>query len=199
MYLTRSQSRWLAFSVLGIFFLVVLLLSQRQTFRTAKMPERPTPTAAETPAQSGNSAFIMNKFQRSETKDGKTLWEVTAEHGQYYPESSKASLELADLVVYQKDGKKVRLKAKVAELKIAAGALTEAKGSGGVEVDFNGEALLKTETAIFDRAKNSVSTPTKVVISGERLDLSGDLLNAELDSQTIRVTGHVKTIIKPKK
>lgn len=199
MQLSRAQSRWLAFSVLGIFFLVVILLSQRQDFQTAKMDAIDTPSPDQTPSQGGGSAFIMNRFQRSETKNGRTLWEVTAEHGQYYPETSSASLNLADLVVYQKDGKKVRLKAKAANLKIEAGTLAEAKGDGGVEVDFNGEALLKTASATFNRSENTIVAPTRVNITGERLDVSGDMLNAEIESQTVVIKGHVKTIIKAKK
>ncbi|MCB0310344.1 MAG: LPS export ABC transporter periplasmic protein LptC [Bdellovibrionales bacterium] len=144
---------------------------------------------------SGGSSFILRDFHRSETKDGKIVWEVVAERGQYFPETGAADVEQARVIFHDKDNKPVELHANKAQLDLKESSLNRAVMSGGARLIYNNEIEILSDQASFDQIENSVSTPGKVTITSPTTKTTGDSLQADMRAQEVQVIGNVHTVI----
>jgi len=140
--------------------------------------------------------FILGEFHRSETKNGRTVWEVKAKSGQYYPESSTAKLNGATLWFYKKEGELVRLESGSATLYLDGNSLVKADTTDGVTLNYNDKLTLTTDYASFDKEKNIVHAPGQVLIKTELLDISGESMQANVETQEVTIERKVKTVIR---
>lgn len=148
--------------------------------------------------QGNESKFVLNKFQRSETRDGKKIWEVDAKRGQYFPESNSAKLEDALLYFYKDDGSSLELTAQEAKLNFSGTSLISAEGYKGVTL-VNSEVKMQTEQATYDHDKQRIFAPGFVTIKGDLIDVSGYKLEMNMQSKEIKLNENVESLIRPKK
>lgn len=197
MRLTKIQSRVLAVGVLALFFGVsVVVTTQSKKDKNVEVNTDLFPKNEPTP----DSKFVLKEFSRSETRDGKKLWEVKAKSGQYYPESNTAKLEEATLWMFRDEGGPVELKAGHAKLYLKGVSLASAQVEGNVVINYpDKKVTLETDAAEFNQEKNSVSALGKVTIHGELLDIVGEGLSADLNTREFHLERDVKTVVKPKR
>lgn len=200
MRLTRLQSRVLAVGILTFFFIISIAVTKSGS--SGKRRPSPAPTATAVPngneTPSGSSNFVLNEFQRSETKDGNKLWEVKARRGQYYPETNTAILEEATVYLHQKDGASIEVRTGAAKLFLSGPSLARIEASEKVVVSYPEKRLsLETDTAVYDKEKDSLFAPGHVVIRGELADIDGDILTAKLAERDFLLEKNVVTVIKP--
>lgn len=212
MRLNRKQSLAVALGSIVLFFVVGgLFLNSDRKLIVSSRPATPIPvhspvaasvsstqlaSSVQTPSQA--SQFTMNEFHRSETKNGRTVWEVHGSRGEYFPQTNSAKIQDAKLTMYDKDGKASDLQTKEAEIYLSGPSLGRAHGRAGVQVVYHGDTTLTTEEADYDRSKGTLSTAGPVKIVGSRVDITGNKLEGNVDSQIFTLTGDVVTIIKPK-
>lgn len=175
-----------------------LLVSQK----SRRPVESASPVAPEPVEKLGNevsedSTVVLNNFHRSETKNGKVVWEVTAEQGQYSPDKASVILTKAVLFVYQKDNSKVALSADKATLFLDGTALKSAEVTGSVKVH-NEKALIETDLATWDNEKNLVHAPGIVSIKTESMDVSGKDMTVNITSKELFLASDVTSTVKPK-
>ena len=193
MRLTKRQSVILASGTIVLFFAAGKLLLERESERREPEPA-PAVQSAETPAAPG-SALTLGEFHRSETRDGKKLWEVRARSGQYFPEDKKAVLQNATLLFYKTDGNTVALESASAELFFDQASLTRASLSKDVKVVLNNEVTLTADAALYDSTARTVTIPGRVEIDSSTMRITGEELHAQIDSREFTLTRNVSTTI----
>lgn len=198
MNLTRTQSVTLAIATLALFFGVSLLLikqSRQQVVpRIKDMVEFSTASSA-APEQ---SSFVLNNFHRSETRNGKLVWEVDAKRGQYFPETNTAKLEQAKLWLYSEKGTATVLDTAGATLYLKGVGLDKAEAFGGVVMVHNNKVTITTDQAVYDKSNELVTAPGIVKIKGELIEVTGKGLEVKLDNQEARLLNNVESVIRPK-
>ncbi|MFM1846967.1 MAG: Lipopolysaccharide-assembly, LptC-related [Pseudomonadota bacterium] len=204
MYLTKSQSRIVALGTLALFFIggVTYVGLSRPSFvsmakespLTEVTPASDSSAAAPTPVTGSN--FTLDNFHRSEMKDGKKVWEVSALKGTYFPETNTATLESPSLLFYRPNGEVVQLNAATATLALSGTSLTRAEISGNVRVVYSEKVTMETELAVYEKEANRVTAPGKVTISSAQLDIVGRELKAELGRNEFSLGKDVSSTVK---
>lgn len=196
MKLTRSQSLALAGGTLLLFFMLSVFLSPKSELATtATTSGQPTASSSETPS---NSRFVLGTFERSEIRDGKKLWEIKAQHGEYFPESNSATVEDALLTLYRED-KPVELQAAHATITLSGATLSKADLSGGVKMIYIDQNItVDTPTALIDMPNNQVSAPGNVVVVGPDFELRGDKFSGDLKTHNFKLLENVSTVLRPR-
>ena len=204
MQLTKRQSLFAALAILGVFFTLATAVVRRS--RPAEVqtdgPVEPEPAApAEAvllqPAE-GKSKVVLNEFHRSEVRDGRMLWEVSAKRGQYLPEKNSAELAEARLRFFRKTGEVVTLDAKRADLYFEGQTLAHADLSEGLALNFKREVKVVTENASYDRQSNSIKAPGRVKIKHALARIVGEDLSADISSGQVSLGRNVETVLKPR-
>lgn len=197
MKLTRYQSLALAGGTLVLFFMLSVFLSPKSEISShadLSMSALPTAVADTTAA----SRFVLGTFERSETRDGKKLWEIKAQRGEYFPESNSAAVEDALLTLYR-ENKPVELQAARATITLSGTSLTKADLTGGVKMVYlDQNVTVETPSAVIDMSANEVSAPGSVLVSGPDFEMHGNKFEGDLKSHNFRLSERVTTILRPR-
>ena len=159
-------------------------------------------TNGETPsaeASSEGGPISLTNFHRSETKDGKKLWEIKAETGSFLPTKGAVSIENAKLWLFKKKGEVVELQAKKAIVYIRGATLSKAEASEHVVVINSDGTVMTTKEAVYDRVNETVTAPGYVEIENETFKTTGYVLDANVKTESFTLSRDVTTMIKPKK
>lgn len=192
MRINKSQSILLAVGVTAIFFGAMLFSnSGRQAVLSP-----PDTSATPAPENGEASTFTLQDFHRAETRNGKTLWEVKATSGQYYPETGSARLQDAELKLYRDDGSLAELRAGTAVVYFAGAALTRASTSDGVRITYDGGMTMTTDSADFDKENNLVKAAGSVQIASDSVNISGEGMTANVLTRELKLSRKVRTVIQ---
>lgn len=204
LHLSRRQSRITAASAIVVFFaLGGAFLKANQTTQTL-----PKPTDHSIPGQNSDqtssqgdisSAFSLNDFERSETKDGRKVWEVKAKHGHYMPQQNQVIVDDAILWMYRSENQTFRLETKHAILVLDGQKLVQAEAYDGVKIIQNDEVTLTTEKATYNQTNGAISAPGHVVITSASYTVLGDGLEGNTITSDFRLLKNVQTSIYPPK
>ena len=145
----------------------------------------------------GGSQFVLGQFHRSEVKDGKKLWEVTAQRGEYHPQSNTAELEQAVVSMYKED-KPLTIRASKAVLSLQGNSLLKAEASGEVMASSENHGTLTTTQATFDKVANTLTTEAPVTITTSQLTIRGTGLFADLNTKEFTLKSEVDSVLLPK-
>ena len=206
MRLSRKQSIVLSICVLAGFFTCASLLSKTQHAQTPietvykqTLPEKISQKAEEAIKKipTPKTKLIMGEFHRSETKDGKKIWEVESKEGRYDPQTKKARLKDAFLRFYHKNGDVITVSTDKAEVSIQDGKLNNVRLTGNVVITFNDVKLI-TERATMENNNQTVIIPNKVIIKKNGLHLEGQKLKANLETKEFELINNVFTKIDAK-
>ena len=192
MRISRRQSFLLAAGVIILFFVVGNFLLGISEPSIPPPPEAPASSGTLTPP--GGSELTLREFHRSETRNGRTLWEVRAARGKYFPEEKKALLEEAKLWFYKEDGETIILESSSAELFFSASSLSKAFLSKGVSLALK-DTIVETDRAEFDYETKQVVAPGPVRIKSPTLDITGKEMRANVDTREFTLYKKVSTKI----
>ena len=209
MKITKNQSLALAVSIIVLFFIIGILLMPDNTTppQDSQSIEPATPTAAAVEATISAAAaitpgteskFVLKEYQRSEVRDGRKLWEAKGTQAQYFPETNSAKILNAKIWMYKKDGQVITIDAGEAVLHLQGAGLSGADASKGVTIVYNNQQSLETDKLTYDKAKSSVFAPGFVKIKGELLDISGEILEGDLEKNEFKLKKNVSSTLKPK-
>ena len=213
MRITQRQSFLLVGAILCLFFGGTFFLvrgsrrlppepsaTQTVAFVEPTIPSPTTPGAVPVSAtpESGQQ-FVLQQFQRSETRDGKKVWEVKAERGSYDPTTNSATLTMAVLEMARKNRDAVVISSDRAQLFLSGTSLKSADLQGNVVLTHAKGTTLRAAQATYDREKNSIMVPGAVEIAGVMLDITGVGLTGNLEREEFHLSSNVETVIKPRK
>lgn len=198
MRLSKKQSIQLTILILAIFFtlsIISIKLNEEKGHNAADI--NASDNSLNSLSISKDAQIILNNFERSSMKNGKKEWEVIAKKGKIDPITKKASLDDTKLSLFSKD-KLVTLKAKKANIDFEGNELSYAKLKNDIELNFNNELTLKTQKAYYDKKDGIVKTKSPVKIDTEFATITGDSMKVYIDSQKVKISKNVVTIITPK-
>jgi LPS export ABC transporter protein LptC len=143
--------------------------------------------------------FVLNDFHRSLVRDGKTIWEIHGQRGQYDALNGKAQIEKPDLTVVRDNGDTVKVTAERANLVLAGTQLASAELYDNVIVVYKGTTTVKTSRAFYYEKEGRLEVPVPLELDSPMFTLQGSKLEAFLDPQDIFITDGVRSTIKPRK
>ncbi|MCI5064294.1 LPS export ABC transporter periplasmic protein LptC [bacterium] len=147
----------------------------------------------------GDGGFALENFQRSESKDGKLLWEVFGTNARYYPDEKRVDVEQCVFTMRDKKDKVVTLRAGKAKLFLDGPELDSAQFSAEVILDYGEDLRILTPRATYAKSAGYVTSPAHVKIIGSWYIVEGDGLKAHLEEQRYEILKNVSSIIEPKK
>lgn len=204
MRITKKQSLaltvlvFIAFSVLTYFILKREDLDENKLATTVQIEQQQVQEIKRMAPDPGSN-FSLNDFHRSETRNGKVVWEVKATRGQYFPETSSAALENSQLWIYRKDNSKVEINSGSATIFLQGTGLGKAEATQGVKLIMNDSTVLDSDSATFDHVANTVHIPGAVQITNPRMKINGVGLDANLTKEEFTINAEVDTVIYPAK
>jgi len=148
-----------------------------------------------------SSTFVLNDFHRSETKDGRKLWEIRAVKGQYFPERNEAKLHDAKLWLYKNENPDnvITLDATEALISFEGPSLDKAVLSKGVTVVQGGKIKIETDDATYKSKERTIFAPGFVRITSDLIQITGEVLHGDLETQEFKIEREVSSVITPKK
>lgn len=149
-------------------------------------------------AEITSTGFILNNFQRTEIKDGKTLWIMKADQGEYLKGQDSVKLTNSFLTLYQENGDVVEVKSDSAIMELLAGKLNTAKMIGNVKMNVNKERYVYTQEALYDKNKEVITAPGYAKIEDRNIILEGKELSVLVKESSLSFSRDVITTIKRK-
>jgi len=222
MYLNRKTSYLLAILLVLLFFFIGALFLNtgyqksslapttplenqdqvsQSTLPSDEPPLKKTTHEAEIGDMSEQPAegFALENFHRSETRDGKVLWEVTGQNARYFPEENRIDIDACLFFTNDEKGQKIVLKANEATLILKGPELQSVFFPKDVRVTYGREMRIVTSEASYDHKKALVSTSAHVQVIGNWFIVEGDGLHARLDIEQYKILRNVTSILEPKK
>lgn len=197
-HLTRRQSITVASSLIALFFVGMWALSQgssKSVIAGGSRTSSPTPSQYPTPQQ--GAQFLLNDFHRSEVKNGRTIWEVKAKKGEYFPDKQMAQIFDAAVWLFRSESEKVLLNAPEAELLFNGTAMSKVFFPGTVHVVYNDMYIVDTSVATYEKSSETIVSDHPVKLSSDLIDVEGARFVANSAENSIIISGGVKTVIKP--
>jgi LPS export ABC transporter protein LptC len=216
MYLSRKQSIAAAFGLIAGFLLLIFILRPKAPQLAAKLEQSSALQQGSEQLESGENSqqtvegvgvglslqgpeLRLKKFHRSETKNGKKIWEVIANGAVYKPATGATSVEEALVHFFRENGDVIDLTASKASLNLDAGTLSSGDFFGGVTVALNKDVTVSSESAHYDKAANLVTSTEPVTVIQKAMTLKGDTLVADLNTDTFELKGNILTILDPER
>jgi LPS export ABC transporter protein LptC len=199
--ISRRNSLVLGVGIIALFFAsgILMLLNSNSEVAEKEAIKNKAQPVEEHEKPNLSAPVTMSRFERHEIKDGKKLWEVTAEKGRYLPLANSAELEQSKLVFFRKDDSVIKLTSNNAKIIFSGTELKRAEVSGGVELIYNEKVKITSNTAVYDKTEDKIVVPGEVNIESENVDLSGKDLTAYVSKHEVFLASDVSTMIKPKK
>ncbi len=164
--------------------------------------EPPVPAQSQTEEEKPKapaSQFALEEFRRSETKDGKLIWEIYGTNARYIPEKNSVAIDNCKLMYYTEDNKQIDLTSGTALIFLSGVKLERAELRDNVVLVYNGDITVKTTEADFDKAKDLVTSDKFVTISGDWYSFEGTGLHADLETETVTLQTDVHSQIHPER
>lgn len=195
MKISRKQSIVLSLLCLSFFFGIGFFFSQQH-----KLPSTQSVKGISIKLNSeieGGSQIVLDEFHRSESKNGRKMWEVKGKKGEYSPKTGTARITEADLWLYKESGDIVHLLANQGIVQLDGVTLRTADLEGNVSVSVENKSVtVTTEKAIYDKSLEVVRAPGKVKLTSTMGEISGESLIAKIDKLEFILEKNVQTIIK---
>jgi len=186
----RKKSLIVAASVIVAFFLGVIFLFKKQTSISTPIGE----LSVELDLSTGPKV-VLNNFKRSESKDGKKLWEITAEKGVFSPNTQEAQVENPKLQFFKKSDVTVTLTSRKAIINFDNQTLANAELLEEVLlVQDNPSFIMTGNRALYDQKQ--VLIPGPVTIRSDSLFIEGENLVGDVEAEVFTLKNNVKSVIR---
>lgn len=200
MRISQSQSRRLAALLVGGFFAVGIayfLINSATTTTPIGMPAKTINSQEQDSSKEQSGTALLQEFHRTETKDGKPIWEISAKQGQYLSQGGGVKLVAPRLTMFRSAGQTVNVEAETATVFIEGAALKNAELSKAVKITLDSKTSISTELATYDKSIEAIASPGPVKISAEMITISGDSLKGNIANSEFVISGNVDSVINP--
>jgi LPS export ABC transporter protein LptC len=142
------------------------------------------------------AAQRIQNFRRVKMEGDRKAWEIAAQEAQYFEDDRQIVVNQPEVSFYLKgDQGVVSLRGNQGTITIDGREMDRVVVEGGIEVRFK-DYVVRTERAVYERAADSVVSPTAVSISGNGLELRGGRMTVELEAQRLHLDGKVETVLQ---
>ena len=138
----------------------------------------------------------IQNFRRTKMKDGKAVWEITAQDAQYFEAEHAIVVREPRLTVFLEDGaRRAHIAGAEGHLVLDGRELRSLTLRGAVSVRLD-DLELNTEEATYDRARDLITSAAEVTVRGRLLDVRGRGMEVEVGPQLVRLLEQVHTTVR---
>jgi len=142
------------------------------------------------------AAQRIQNFRRVKMEGGRKAWEVAAREAQYFEEEQQVAVQAPEVSFYLKgDEGVVSVRGDQGKLYLSGRDMDRAELEGSIEVRFK-DYLVKTDRAVYERASDTVVSPSAVTITGNGLSINGARMTVEMEAQRFHLDGNVQTVLQ---
>jgi LPS export ABC transporter protein LptC len=138
----------------------------------------------------------IRDFHRVKMQDGRKVWEVSAQDAQYFEDEHVVVVRAATMELYLRDGRTVGLKGDAARILLDGREIRQVDLDGAIEMTL-ADYTVRTDHATYDHGQQRISAPGAVDISGRALELHGDQMEVDVESQRLTLRQHVAMRLQP--
>ena len=138
----------------------------------------------------------IQNFRRVKVEKGRTVWEITAKDAQYLAQSDEVVVHEPRMRLYLKDGgRECQVTGSEGRLRLDGRELRGLTLRGSVQVLMD-DLQLETEEATYDRERDLITSPSRVVIRGRSLEVEGQGMEISVGPQQVRLLDDVHTTVR---
>ncbi len=142
------------------------------------------------------AAQRIQNFRRVKMDGDRKAWEIAAREARYFEDDQQVAVEAPEVSFYLKgDQGPVSIRGAQGKIYLNGRDMDRAELEGGIEVRFR-DYLVKTDRAVYDRASDTVASPSGVTITGNGLALTGAHMTVEMEAQRLHLEGKIETVLK---
>ena len=137
----------------------------------------------------------IQNFRRVKVKDGRTVWEITADDAQYFEDENQIIVHEPRLTFFLKDDRPCRVTGSEGKLSLDGRDIESVTLGGGVSVELD-ELVLETDEATYDRERDLITSPGAVTVRSRSLEVRGKGMEISVGPQQLRLLGEVHTTVR---
>jgi LPS export ABC transporter protein LptC len=137
----------------------------------------------------------IQNFRRVKVKDGRTVWEITADDAQYFEDENQIIVHEPRLTFFLKDDRPCRVTGSEGKLSLDGRDIESVTLGGGVCVELD-ELVLETDEATYDRERDLITSPGAVTVRSRSLEVRGKGMEISVGPQQLRLLGEVHTTVR---
>jgi LPS export ABC transporter protein LptC len=137
----------------------------------------------------------IQNFRRVKVKDGRTVWEITADDAQYFEDANQIIVHEPRLTFFLKDDRPCRVTGSEGKLSLDGRDIESVTLGGGVSVELD-ELVLETDEATYDRERDLITSPGAVTVRSRSLEVRGKGMEISVGPQQLRLLGEVHTTVR---
>lgn len=145
----------------------------------------------------GVSQHIQD-FRRVKVKDGRKVWEVAAQDGQYFENEKVVVVRGAVMEWYLEDGRTVGLRGDEGRIVLDDRDVVRVELSGDIQVSL-ADYVVHATSATYDHERQMIMAPGAIKVSGQALELTGDGLEVDVETQRLSLLRNVVMELQPSK
>jgi len=190
--LKKKHSRILAFLIVFLAILGAIVLGAKR----AKIAAMPSIELLKNKDGSIDAAVVFGAFQKSEVKDGKKIWEITAKVGKFHTTTGVAELQDTDVSLL-KEADTITIHAAQALITLTGNDLKKIEARGDVVIHSQEKnTTIYTDSLLYDRATDRLTTPDPVRVVSPDIELQGSGLEGNTALKQFSLARDVKTIFQ---
>ena len=137
----------------------------------------------------------IQNFRRVKVKDGRTVWEITADDAQYFEDDNQIIVHEPRLTFFLKDDRPCRVTGSEGKLSLDGRDIESVTLGGGVSVELD-ELVLETDEATYDRERDLITSPGVVTVRSHAVEVRGQGMEISVGPQQLRLLGEVHTTVR---
>ncbi|GIW43064.1 MAG: hypothetical protein KatS3mg077_0346 [Candidatus Binatia bacterium] len=185
--------RFRAFHVLILCTVLLLAFVGTRLWQTLRAPRSWIPRVIELAPGVTQRA---KDFRRSQVKNGRTVWELSAAEVQFSQGIHEAGVRDVTLTWYLEDGRALVLHSDFGRVRLDGADLKSVDVEGNVQFSF-ADYRLAIPSAFYDRAADKIVAEGPVSVSAKGLEVAGSSLEIDLGAKRLALSGDVRVVLKP--
>src|SRR5262245_28400551 len=142
------------------------------------------------------AAQRIQNCRRVKVKDGRTMWEITADDAQYFEDDNQIIVHEPRMTFFLKDGDRpCHVKGSDGKLSLDGREIESVTLGGGVSVELD-DLVLETNEATYDRERDLITSPGIVTVRSRSLEVRGQGMEISVGPQQLRLLGDVHTTVR---
>lgn len=138
----------------------------------------------------------IQNFRRVKVKDGRTVWEITADDAQYFEDANQIIVHQPRLTFFLKDGDRpCRVTGAEGRLSLDGREIDSVTLAGGVSVQLD-DLTLETDEATYERERDLITSPGPVTVRSRTLEVRGHGMEISVGPQQLRLLSDVHTTVR---
>ncbi len=138
----------------------------------------------------------LQNFRRVQVRDGKKVWEIASRQARYFEASGEVVVDAPEVSFYLSDGEVIAIRCGEGRLHRGKDEkdISQIELKNDLEIQV-GDFSLRTQEAVYDSERDTISSPGAVQITGRGLVVEGQGYTVDVADKRLRLTSDVRTTV----